>query len=201
MKRVQLFVMLAVMILGCTLSTPTATEWIAGSTDTNAVPPTVGITPEAETPAPVKTDVWVFYTMADDSNMTPVPVARSVGQGDMGQVGLLRNALEELLKGPTEAEKAAGLISWFSVETADTLTGVGQSGGNFDADFTGWNTLIPNASTSAGSQMLLSQLNSTVFQFDFVQSIAYSLDGDCDAFWQWLQMGCHPVTRAEWEAG
>ncbi len=49
--------------------------------------------------------------------------------------------------------------------------------------------------------MLLSQLDSTMFQFDFVQRVNYTLEGNCDDFWEWLQMGCHIVTRAEWEAG
>jgi hypothetical protein len=138
--------------------------------------------------------------MASDENMTPVPVARTVPASDI-PAELVSSTLKELLRGPTDAEKDAGLTSWFSSATADALTQAVGIGGEFTVDFTGLNILIPNASTSAGSQMLLSQLNSTMFQFDFVQTVQYMLGGDCSAFWEWLQSGCHPVTRAEWESG
>jgi spore germination protein GerM len=144
--------------------------------------------------------VWVYYTMASDENMTPVPVARSVPDSDVPAT-LVRSTLQELMKGPTDAEKAAGLISWFSPATANDVSGVTGNNNEYTVTFTELDTLIPNASTSAGSQMLLSQLNSTMFQFDFVGSVTYTLEGNCDAFWEWLQSGCYTVTRAEWEAG
>jgi hypothetical protein len=34
-----------------------------------------------------------------------------------------------------------------------------------------------------------------VFQFDWVRSVEYRLDGSCDAFWEWLQRSCQVVTR------
>jgi len=144
--------------------------------------------------------VWVFFTLAADENMTPVPAARLIPETDSPAVRV-RQTLGELLKGPTDAEKAAGLTSWFSAETADTLVDVTGNNHEYTLAFTGLTTLIPNASTSAGSRMLLSQLNSTVFQFDFVDSVNCTLEGNCDDFWQWLQRDCHIVTRAEWETG
>ncbi|MBN2084015.1 MAG: GerMN domain-containing protein [Anaerolineales bacterium] len=208
----RLLPLLAIVLptLACNISTPIATDGPAVPTasiltlpaqNTQGAMPTVSETwSPVQSPEPGTVSVWVFFTMAADENMTPVPATRSVPQTDNEAV-LVRSTLKELLKGPTDAEKAAGLTSWFSPATADAVAGVIGVGGEYTVDFTGLNTLIPNASTSAGSQMLMSQLNSTVFQFDFVQSVGYTLDGDCAAFWEWLQMGCHTVTRAEWEAG
>jgi hypothetical protein len=63
-------------------------------------------------------------------------------------------------------------------------------------DFHDLRTVIPNASTSAGSGMLLAQLDATVFQFDSVSSVVYRIEGDCEAFNEWLQFGgCEPRVR------
>jgi spore germination protein GerM len=205
MKRLLIAAFPMLFTLACIASTPTAGSItvVDGTPAPTLMTPSptaeiIDTTAVVETPAEGMVNVWVFFTMAADENMTPVPAARSVPQTDNEAV-LVRTTLKELLKGPTDAEKAAGLISWFSPATADAIAGVAGVGGEYTVDFTGLNTLIPNASTSAGSQMLMSQLNSTVFQFDFVQSVGYTLDGDCAAFWEWLQMGCHTVSRAEWE--
>lgn len=206
MKRYPFFLLMIGAVLACNLFPPAATEQPA-VTDTAISP----VHLETESPIPVATEtsaepdapegmttVWVYYS--DASTFLPVAVARFVPATD-NQAVLVHSTLKELVKGPTEAEKNSGLYSWFSAETTGTVIGMAAAGGDFTADFTGWKTLIPNASTSAGSQILLSELNSTMFQFDFVYIVNYTLDGDCAAFWEWLQMGCHPVTRAEWEAG
>ncbi len=199
MKRFLLAIIPVLLTSGCVASTPAATP----------APTQMAPSPTAEiidTPAVVETpeegmmNVWVFFTMAADENMTPVPVARTVPKTD-GREELLQSTLKELLKGPTDAERAIGFASWFSPATADAVSDVMWDGDFYTVTFMGLNTLIPNASTSAGSQMLLSQLDSTMFQFDFVQRVNYTLEGNCDDFWEWLQMGCHIVTRAEWEAG
>jgi spore germination protein GerM len=193
-KRITLPLFSLLTILACIAPAATATKGPAVSTDT-PLPPTATQSPTAGT-----VNVWVFFTMAADENMTPVPVARTIPQTESHEE-LLQFALRELLKGPSEAEKDKGLASWFSPATADAVSYVVLDGDYFTIFFQSLNTLIPNASTSAGSQMLLSQLNSTAFQFDFVESVNYTLEGNCDDFWQWLQMDCHIVTRAEWEAG
>ena len=199
MKRLLIAILPVLPLLACMASTPAVTEAPALPTGT-ALPTVTETRSPVQSPEPGMMSVWVFFTMAADENLTPVPAARSVPRTDNRAV-LVRATLKELLKGPTDPEKSAGLTSWFSPATVDAVAGVIGVGGEFTVDFIGLNTLIPNASTSAGSLMLLSQLNSTIFQFDFVQSVTYTLEGNCDAFWEWLQMGCHTVTRAEWEAG
>ncbi|MFS8637558.1 MAG: hypothetical protein FWJ74_05690, partial [Gemmatimonadota bacterium] len=68
--------------------------------------------------------------------------------------------------------------------------------GHAVVDFKDLRPVIPNASTSAGSTILLGELNSTVFAIPTVESVEYRIDGRCDVFWEWLQYGgCQPVSR------
>jgi len=211
MKKLLLFALMTGIFLACTLTTPgalpptaeiTPTPTIPVHFETNSAMPTLEVpTVATETPPAGYVNVSVYFTLANDNDITPVPVARVVPDSD-NLASVIHSTLKELLKGPTDDEKTQGLISWFSSATAHSATGVMLvSDIDLTVDFTGLNTLIPNASTSAGSQMLLSQLNSTVFQFESVQTVHYTLDGDCAAFWEWLQYDCHSVTRAEWEKG
>jgi spore germination protein GerM len=210
MKRLLLVTILAGLLSACRMATtavvsppvtPTATHIPPVHFETNSVMPGLGeSTDAAETPPPQEVDVLVYFTMSNDVEMAPVSVGRTVPNSDNLAV-VAHSTLKELLKGPTDAEKAQGLISWFSSATAHSLTSVSVYEGEIALDFSGLKTLIPNASTSAGSQMLLSQLNNTVFQFPSIQSVHYTLDGNCRVFWEWLQYECHPVTRADWEKG
>lgn len=108
----------------------------------------------------------------------------------------LRGALESLLAGPTPAERSRGFDSWFEEETRDALQDVRMEGDraliDFDASLP---SAIPGAGSSAGSEVLLGALDSTVFQFPSVQAVEYRLDGSCDAFWEWLQRECAVVRR------
>ena len=134
----------------------------------------------------------IFLTCGEAVD-TPVPVYRVVPSSP----GVLRAALEELLAGPSDAERSAGLASWFSADTAGMLAGVTiGSDGAAVVDFEDLRPVIPNASASAGSKLLLAQLDATVFQFPTVQSVVYRINGDCEAFSEWLQFGgCDPRLR------
>ena len=48
--------------------------------------------------------------------------------------------------------------------------------------------IIPNASTSCGSALLLAQLDRTARQFPTVRRAIYSFDGSVSAFYEWLQL-------------
>lgn len=110
----------------------------------------------------------------------------------------LEAALKELLRGPTAEEREDGISSWFSAETAHALLSARVDGqGNAVVDFHDLASLIPAASASAGSAMLLAQLNATVFQHPPVLSVEYRVDGSCDAFWNWLQYDCQVLTRED----
>jgi spore germination protein GerM len=137
-------------------------------------------------PAPAEeATVEVFFTNADRGAEPEVfPVERTVALP-----AVLRGALEALLAGPTSAEEAAGYRSFFSSETADQLDDVTIEDGVAEVSFSSeLPDLIPNASTSAGSASLLAALDATTTQFDTVDRAVYSLEGDVDAFYEWLQM-------------
>lgn len=134
--------------------------------------------------------VHVFYTCADDDDGRPIALVRVVPETS----GVLRAALDQLLAGPTAAERDAGFTSWFSEETRGMVASVNlSSAGHAVVDFDDLRPVIPNASASAGSQLLLDQLDATVLQFPTVRTVEYRIDGDCDAFFEWLQLaGCEP---------
>ena len=124
-------------------------------------------------------------------------VAEAVGRPVPLTGAPLGLALRELLKGPTAAERQSGLHSWFSDATADALQSVSiDKDGRAVVQLADLRDIIPGASSSAGSAMLLQQLDSTVLQFGTVQSVEYRMAGSCSTFWNWLQYGdCRIVTR------
>jgi hypothetical protein len=124
--------------------------------------------------------------------VAPIPVYRVVPSS----TGVLRASLDALLAGPTPEESAAGISSWFSAETAGMLRGVTLADGHAVVDLADLRPVIPNASTSAGSALLLHQLDSTVFRFPSVETVEYRLEGSCERFSEWLQLGgCERRTR------
>lgn len=124
----------------------------------------------------------------------PAPVRRPIPD----TTPPLRAALEWLVQGPTPEERVSGIRSWFSEETAGSLRAVEvDSAGRAIVDFRDLRPLIPNASSSFGSTMLLRELNGTIFQFPEIRSVEYRMEGSCDLFWEWLQYGCHLVKRPE----
>jgi hypothetical protein len=124
-------------------------------------------------------------------NGEPAPAQRRVGGAP------LDGAIRALVVGPTAEERADGMTSWFSVETRGTIRRIQAIEGEVIVDFRDLPELIPGASSSAGSQQLLESLDRTVFQFDWVESVEYRLNGSCDAFWEWLQRSCEVVRRHE----
>lgn len=119
-------------------------------------------------------------------------VTRRVPAGTVG----LEAALRQLLRGPTPAERAEGIHSWFSDTTAQALRSVQvNEAGHAVVDFADLRELIPNASASAGSAMLLRELNGTAFAVPSVESVEYRIEGSCEAFWEWLQYGGCPVQQ------
>ncbi|MEX2659239.1 MAG: Gmad2 immunoglobulin-like domain-containing protein [Acidimicrobiales bacterium] len=140
-------------------------------------------------------DVTIYLTcdsaFADDPSTDAafVPAFRRVPR----TVGVLQATLEQLVAGPSDEERAVGQSSLFSAETADILAGVTIREGTAIVDL---RETVDNASTSAGQLAFRGALNRTVFQFSTVERIEYRLDGSCDAFWQWQQVGdCQIVTR------
>jgi photosystem II stability/assembly factor-like uncharacterized protein len=154
-------------------------------------PPGAGVPPAAET-EPTAVYVTVFFSRGEEA----VGVRRLVEEAP--DVPALESALRELLRGPTPEERGQGFSSWFSQETAHAVHGVDiDDEGNAVVDFRDLTSLIPAASSSAGSTMLLAELNSTVFHHPAIRSVEYRMDGSCDGFWNWLQYDCRILTREE----
>lgn len=123
----------------------------------------------------------------------PVRMKRPVASGG----GTVEEALTALLRGPTAEERETGIHSWFSATTSSALKSVTvDSAGKAVVNFADLRELIPNAASSAGSAMLLHELNGTIFQFSEVQAVEYRIEGSCAAFWEWLQYDCQVVRRA-----
>lgn len=152
--------------------------------DGDAAPPTDGAAdPEIESGTAT---VEVYFTNLDRGADTEVfGVER-----DVALPRVLSGSLQALLEGPTAAEQEQGYWSWFSEETAGMLLSVHLDAGvaevSFDPEL---RTVIPNASTSAGSTALLAALDATTLQFPTVDDVVYSFDGDVAAFYEWLQRG------------
>lgn len=175
--------------------------------------------PRAEETEPAETYVTVFFSRGEETvgvrRLVEVAAGGPVEEGGAGSglpgeepqrahgpaeatARMLEVALREHLAGPTQEEREEGLTSWFSPETAHTLRSVSvDGGGNAVVDFRNLASLIPAASSSAGSAMLLGELNATVFQHPAVSTVEYRLDGSCEAFWNWLQYECQILTREE----
>ena len=149
--------------------------------------PAAGPTDSAAAPR-----ITVYFSRGESS----ATVLRAGGDGATGPEAALR----ALLAGPTAAERANGIDSWFSAETAGQLRSLTIDGdGVAHVDFLSLATAIPSASSSAGSQLLLRELNTTLFQFPEIRAIEYTIGGSCEAFWNWLQYDCEVVRRGEWD--
>lgn len=103
---------------------------------------------------------------------------------------LIKAALNQLLQGPTAAERADGATASFSSATADDLIGVNLVDGTAYVNFRDFSNAIPNASTSCGSIALLNQLSTTVKSAGEVSRVVYAFSGDPRPFYEWLQMAC-----------
>lgn len=168
-------------------STPAATPPADTTPGDSGAAPARGdcIAPEVP-PAPGARTVQVFLSCGE----AVAPVRRQVAASP----AVLRAALEELLRGPTPEEARAGFQSFFSAQTAGMLESVGVGAdGVARISFRDFSAIIPNASSSAGSQQLLDQLRATIFQFPSVREANLSFGDDCEAFWNWLQRGCEPL--------
>jgi hypothetical protein len=101
---------------------------------------------------------------------------------------VLRGAMRALLRGPTARERRHRYGGWFSHKTAGRLNSVRLADGVAHVDFRDFRKIIPNASTSCGSALLLAQLDRTALQFPTVDRAIYSFDGSVKRFYDWLQL-------------
>lgn len=144
---------------------------------------------------PADTDgriVEVYFSTVDESDCGAVrPFKRTV----IDDADVHRSTFQHLVGGPSGEEVADDVSSFFSSDTAGSIISAVLTDGLLVVDFTDYRSVIPNASTSCGSEALLAQLNSTAFQFDNVERTRYLIEGSCDDFANWLQRGCFDTDR------
>lgn len=166
-----------------------------------AVPPTSGdCAVDWAALADRRADTWYVFYGCDRPGMEDVLVP--IERGVMSVVSEdLPSAMLAQLEGPSQVMRDAGYFA-FSVEDGEPAQIVEGYSGPPDVrfDFTDFSTDsgMANASASTASMHLLAQLSSVVLQFPDVESVTYSFDGSCDAFWNWLQRDCGVVSRSDW---
>lgn len=143
----------------------------------------------ADPPRPPGTKVVkVFFLCPDfDYGHYVVAVTRHVPS----DAEPLPAALAELLKGPTGAEREAGLFANFTAaETGDKLRGARVEGRRAIVDFHRDLENMPvvnNVTTTSGGGGFFLPIEATVFQFPEVHELEEQFDGDAHAFWSWTE--------------
>lgn len=170
-------------------TTPSATA-TAEPTATATTEPTP--TPEAtptETPDTEETRQVTVYFLRDEKIAA---ASRSVPAADLRRA---TEALEELLKGPTEAERAAGLST--AIPEGTELRGVNIENGVATVDLSG---TFESGGGSFSMGARLAQVVYTVTQFPTVQEVQFRLDGEpVEVFGGEGIILDHPVGRANYE--
>jgi hypothetical protein len=110
--------------------------------------------------------------------------------------GVLRASLVAMLDGPTEDERADGLMTWFPQDSGGALEGVNLIDGVATVQLSSRLLGLAEAPPPEPADDVIAQLNATVFQFANVQVVRYELDRTCEAFDVWLHQGCE-FTRAD----
>lgn len=200
---ITLIVIISSTLLACASSAPqevtSNTTPTSSQTDTSSGSSSQGKSRQVEgsctaplTSVPVNTRlVQVYFTCNNDFQAVPRYVAVSDNPQEVAEA-----TLNELVAGPTEAERIAGFSSFFSSDTANVINSVTITDGEVVVDVSKGIRNIPNASTSNGLRTIVSQLRSTLFQFPNIKVIDIRMDGSCDAFWGWLESNCQSITRS-----
>lgn len=140
------------------------------------------VSPEPTEPPAAQTVQIYLHSGNSEDCAEVVAVTREVGGSPT-----LTTGMEQLLAGPTDAEAADGLGGWFTDATSDMLISAELDGEVARVDFEDFRDVIPNASSSCGSAMLLAQLDETAEGFGATSTL-YSIEGDTNTFYEWLQL-------------
>ena len=150
--------------------------------------------PERSRPTDGTPAVKVYFHCGPDGEDVVRELERSLPADEVGSP--LRFALVQLMAGPTEQERADGLSSFWSNHQQLLRSVRIVNGTRAVVDFDDAVSEIPNIGTSTGGKMFGNALDATVFQFPKVQTIVYTLAGNCEAFTEIFQSsGCPPSKR------
>lgn len=177
------------------LPTPSPSPALSPSPEPQPTEPAIGACEPVAAPAGGEDIVLVFFPCGSQPEVEPVSTARSI-DGDMPVIERLRRAIRSLLDGPTELERAAGMVEVVP-EGSSAIHGTVDvaSDGLAIVDFLPSLAEIDNLSTSAASGTFLRALRATSLQFDEVTAVEFWLDGSCDAFFELLQSTCQHFAK------
>lgn len=145
-------------------------------------PPVVGVDPpscvDPDPPSPDLTVVLVFFHC--DAAGTQ-PGLHTVGIGrETGGSQPLHAALAELTRGPTPEEQQVGLYSPFSESSTSLIGDIGLTVSVATVDFSDDLYRMFAVGTTAGSSVFLAELRSTIFQFETVTQVVFTVDGSSE---------------------
>ncbi len=166
----------------------------------------VQVVPTCNPPDPLapgigQVTITVFYECGNDT-VTPTPgvgVARLVPEQGGEAIDRIEWTLRSMVAGPTDDERAVGIVSVFDATTAEALDSVTLTDGRLVVDFNDA-IIINNMGTATGMVQFNADLHRNVFQHPEVDSVEFHLNGDCQA-WSALfeDDGCRVKTRTNWD--
>lgn len=149
-------------------------------------------TTEATTePIPAKQkQILIFFSNSKKTDTTDCALVFGVQRTIELNSTPYEQALKELFKGPTQAEKNEGYSSFFTSKTSGLLKKITVVDGIAYIELFDPRQLIPNASTSCGSQQLLASIKQTLMHDGEIGEVVFAIEGDQQSFYDWLQIGC-----------
>lgn len=138
-----------------------------------------------------------FSDGKNNPNFEDCAKVRAVSRTIPKTKAVAKAALEELFKGPTEAEKKDELSSVFSEETKSILKSVKIKNGaayvNLDGSVI---EKLGNATTSCGGAGYDASVEKTLKQFPTIKKIFFAVEGDPAIYYDWMQIGeCPPELK------
>lgn len=137
------------------------------------VTPTTPETPKVETPVATTPDtkvkVSVFFNNKDNECEKVVAVEREITK----VIGIGEASLNELLKGPTEAEKTAGYTT--SINDGTVIKSIKKVGDTVTVDFNAKLGEAVAGSCKVGS--IAEQIKKTLTQFPTIKNVVISIEG------------------------
>ena len=142
-------------------------------------------------------DVQIYFSSEKDNEglmdcRKTEPVKRTV----IKTTDMVNMAMEQLFAGPTEAEMANGLakFNWHDAEMGDYVKRVFVQENTAYVDWVDFRTYekLFFHNSSSGACYVIPPLEDTFLDFPGIERVIYAFDGDPEAFYEWMQIGCYP---------
>ena len=131
-----------------------------------------------------------FSDSRNNENFADCARVRAVTRTIPKTSAVAKAALEELFKGPTKAEEADELSSFFSEDTKDILISVKIKNGAAYVNLKGKVIeKLGNAATSCGGAGYDASVEKTLKQFPAIKKIFFAIEGDPALYYDWMQIG------------